>query len=126
MALDLAPWVLARSAVSRSSHSDDTGGPWHLQRYRTKPCEPSSSRTPGGSSGGAAAALAAGFVPLELGSDIGGSLRAPAHFCGVFSHKPSLDLIPRRGSGYPESPAVPVRSDLTLSVIGPMARSAAD
>src|ERR1700730_10262445 len=53
------------------------------------------ARTPGGSSGGAAAALAAGFVPLELGSDIGGSPRAPAHFCGVFSHKPSLDLVPQ-------------------------------
>ena len=66
-----------------------TNNPWDLRR------------TPGGSSGGAAAALAAGFVPLELGSDIGGSLRAPAHFCGVFSHKPSLDLIPQRGSGYP-------------------------
>jgi amidase len=81
-------------------------------------------RTPGGSSGGSASALAAGFVPLELGSDIGGSLRAPAHFCGVFSHKPTLDLVPLRGSGPPQTPAVPVRGD--LAVIGPMARSAAD
>jgi amidase len=82
------------------------------------------ARTPGGSSGGAAAALAAGFVPLELGSDIGGSLRAPAHFCGVFSHKPSLDLVPQRGAGPPQTPVVPVRGD--LAVAGPMARSAAD
>ena len=72
-----------------------TNNPWDL------------SRTPGGSSGGSAAALAAGFVPLELGSDIGGSLRAPAHFCGVFSHKPTLDLVPQRGSGPPQTPAVP-------------------
>ena len=78
------------------------------------------SRSPGGSSGGGAAALAAGFVPLEFGSDIGGSLRAPAHFCGVFSHKPSLDLVPQRGSGPPRRPAIPVRGD--LSVIGPMAQ----
>ena len=89
-----------------------TNNPWDL------------SRTPGGSSGGSAAALAAGFVPLELGSDIGGSLRAPAHFCGVFSHKPTLDLVPQRGSGPPQIPAVPVRGD--LAVYGPMARSAAD
>jgi amidase len=89
-----------------------TNNPWSLDR------------TPGGSSGGSAAALAAGFVPLEFGSDIGGSLRAPAHFCGVFSHKPSLDLVPQRGSGPPQTPAVPVRGD--LAVIGPMARSAAD
>ena len=81
-------------------------------------------RTPGGSSGGAAAALAAGFVPLELGSDIGGSLRAPAHFSGVFSHKPTLDLVPQRGAGPPQAPAVPVRGD--LAVLGPMARSAVD
>jgi amidase len=89
-----------------------TNNPWDL------------SRTPGGSSGGSAAALAAGFVPLELGSDIGGSLRAPAHFCGVFSHKPTLDLVPQRGTGPPQAPAVPVRGD--LAVCGPMARSAAD
>jgi len=82
------------------------------------------SRSPGGSSGGGAAALAAGFVPLEFGSDIGGSLRAPAHFCGVFSHKPSLDLVPQRGAGPPQTPAIPTRGD--LAVIGPMARSATD
>ncbi|HJU19608.1 MAG TPA: amidase [Stellaceae bacterium] len=82
------------------------------------------ARTPGGSSGGSAAALAAGFVPLELGSDIGGSLRAPAHYCGVFAHKPSLDLVPMRGAGPPQSPAWPAKLD--LPVIGPLARSAAD
>ena len=82
------------------------------------------SLSPGGSSGGGAAALAAGFVPLELGSDIGGSLRCPAHFCGVFSHKPSLDLIPQRGAGPPQTPPIPVRGD--LAVAGPIARSAAD
>jgi amidase len=63
-------------------------------------------------------------VPLELGSDIGGSLRAPAHFCGAFAHKPTLDLVPQRGSGPPQTAAIPVRGD--LSVAGPMARSAAD
>lgn len=89
-----------------------TNNPWNL------------GRTPGGSSGGAAAALAAGFVSLELGSDIGGSLRCPAHFCGVFAHKPSLDLVPLRGAGPPHVPAWPVRSG--LAVAGPMARSAID
>jgi amidase len=82
------------------------------------------ARTPGGSSGGSAAALAAGFVPLELGSDMGGSLRVPAHFCGVYAHRPSLGLVPMRGCGPPQSPARPERVD--FSVPGPMARSAGD
>jgi amidase len=87
-----------------------TNNPWDL------------TRTPGGSSGGPAAALAAGYVPMELGSDSGGSLRCPAHFCGVFSHKTSLDLIPLRGAALPVP--IPLRGDLL--VIGPMARSAVD
>lgn len=80
------------------------------------------SRSPGGSSGGSAAALAAGLVPLELGSDIGGSLRVPAHFCGVFAHKPTHGLLPGRGHDFPNH----VAAQDPLSVIGPMARSAGD
>lgn len=80
--------------------------------------------TPGGSSGGSAAALAAGFVPLELGSDLAGSLRAPAHFCGVCSHKPSYDVVPMYGAGPPTVPPSPTRIDLVVS--GPMARTSVD
>lgn len=82
--------------------------------------------TPGGSSGGSAAALAAGYVPLELGSDLSGSIRVPAHFCGVFGHRPSAGLVPQRGHAPPGSSALAV--DLTdgLGVCGPMARTAAD
>jgi len=80
-------------------------------------------RTPGGSSGGAAAALAAGVTALEIGSDIGGSLRVPASFCGVFSHKPSWGLVSQRGH-VPPSPGSYAERD--LNVVGPMARSARD
>ena len=82
------------------------------------------SRSPGGSSGGGAAALAAGMVPLEFGSDIGGSIRVPAHMCGVFGHKPTWDLVPQTGHAPPgiEGPGAGVQ----FGVIGPLARSAAD
>ena len=89
-----------------------TNNPWDL------------GRTPGGSSGGSAASLAAGYVSIELGSDIGGSLRVPAHFCGVFAHKPSQALVPGRGHTPPGVPALPVDTD--LAVVGPMARTARD
>ena len=81
-------------------------------------------RTPGGSSGGSSAALAAGYGPLSLGSDIGGSLRAPAHYCGVTAHKPTFALVPARGHTPPPFPPLPVERD--LSVLGPMARNATD
>ena len=89
-----------------------TNNPWDL------------SRAPGGSSGGSAAALAAGFGPLSFGSDIGGSLRVPAHYCGIYAHKPTLGLVPDRGHSPPPLPALQRESD--LSVVGPMARTAAD
>ncbi len=81
------------------------------------------SRTCGGSSGGAAAAVAAGLTAFELGSDIGGSIRVPAHFCGVYGHKPSYGLIPLRGH-IPPSPGSLSSPD--LAVAGPIARSADD
>ena len=81
-------------------------------------------RTSGGSSGGSAAALAAGFGALSIGSDLAGSLRTPAHFCGVYAHKPTLGLAPTRGMVAPPVPALPI--DLDLAVVGPMARTARD
>lgn len=87
-----------------------TNNPWNV------------ARAPGGSSGGSAAALAAGLTGLEMGSDIGGSIRNPAHYCGVFGHKPTWSLVPTRGHAQP--PGVLIEPD--IAVVGPMARSAAD
>jgi amidase len=79
------------------------------------------SRSPGGSSGGSAAALAAGFSALDAGSDIGASLRDPAHYCGVYAHKPTWGICPPRGHSIVQNVA-----PTDISVIGPMARSAKD
>ena len=77
--------------------------------------------TPGGSSGGGAAALAAGLTAVELGSDAGGSVRFPAHFCGLFGHRPSRRVVPQAGN---ERPGRTIDND--FSTPGPMARSARD
>jgi len=86
------------------------------------------SRVPGGSSGGAAAALAAGLTGLEIGSDIAGSLRNPAHFCGVYSHKPTFDMISFRGHIPPFPGLFPgdYATGGDIAVVGPLARSAED
>jgi amidase len=74
------------------------------------------ARTPGGSSGGAAAAVAAGLTAFELGTDIGGSIRIPAAFCGIFGHKPSFGLIP--STGYLDEPeGGTIEAD--VNVLGP-------
>ena len=82
-------------------------------------------RTPGGSSGGGAAAVAAGLSPLEVGSDSGGSIREPAHCCGVYGHFPTSGLVPLAG----HLPSVPVEdagADVDLMAAGPLARGAED
>lgn len=88
-----------------------TNNPWDL------------TRSPGGSSGGASAALATGMTPLELGSDIGASIRNPAHYCGVYGHKPTWGLVPMEGH---QLPGVRCIESLDIAVAGPLARSAQD
>jgi amidase len=90
-----------------------TNNPWDL------------TRTPGGSSGGSAAALGAGLGYLSVGSDIGGSIRVPSSFCGIYGHKPTLDLVSLRGH-LPGGMSTPPGFSTLLAVAGPMARSADD
>src|SRR2546428_170528 len=101
----LADWQSANPVHGR------TNNPWDL------------ARTPGGSTGGGAAALAAGLTPLEFGSDIGGSIRVPAVLCGVCGHRPSETAMPRSGQfPYPPMPNAAV----VIGLQGPPGRSARD
>jgi amidase len=88
-----------------------TANPWDL------------TRTPGGSSGGPAAAVAMGFTPFEIGTDIGGSIRVPSSFCGIVGHKPSFGIIPTYG--YLDNP-VSHRNVADVNVFGPMTRTVDD
>jgi amidase len=81
------------------------------------------SRTPGGSSGGAATAVSAGLTSFELGTDIGGSVRIPSNYCGIFGHKPSFGIVSQRG--YLDRVGGG-QTDSDINVFGPLARSAAD
>ena len=101
----LADWQSANPIFGRTNNPWDRG------------------RTPGGSSGGSAAAIAAGLSALEVGSDIGGSIRVPAAFCGIYGHRPSETLLPRSGQ-FP-MPPLP-NSAVVMGVQGPLARSAED
>src|SRR5438093_1067453 len=76
------------------------------------------TRAPGGSSGGSAVALACGMSALEVGSDIGASIRNPAHYCGVYGHKPTYGIVPMRGQFLPG-----IVSPSDISVAGPLALS---
>jgi amidase len=101
----LADWQSSNEVYGRANN------PWDL------------ARSPGGSTGGGAAALAAGLTPLEYGSDIGGSIRVPAAFCGVYGHRPSETVMPRSGQ-FP-IPPMP-NAAVVMGVQGPLARSAED
>ena len=103
--------ALANDIQTANTLFGTTSNPWDL------------SRTSGGSSGGSAVAMAMGFSGLELGSDLGGSVRIPAAFCGVFGHRPSRGLVPTRGHvpGLPGTLAEP-----DFQTAGPLARSAED
>jgi len=102
------PWFALSSETFNDLHGT-TNNPWDL------------SRSPGGSSGGSAAALAAGLTCLEVGSDSGGSIRFPAHYCGIYAHKPTFGVTSIEGQSLPGLGPVP-----DIMVLGPLARSAED
>ena len=102
------PWYALASETFNDLFGT-TNNPWDL------------SRSPGGSSGGSAAALAAGLTALEVGSDSAGSLRFPAHYCGIYAHRPTFGTTSIEGQSLPGLGPVP-----DIMVLGPMARSAED
>lgn len=105
--VDLSDWQSFNSVYGRTCNPHDR------------------ARSPGGSSGGSAAAVAAGMVPCEFGTDIGGSVRVPAHFCGVWGHKSSWGLIPKHGHDHPAFAGRDAH-DGVLSIAGPLARNPDD
>ena len=103
--------IYAGDVQSYNEVYGQTNNPWNVDR------------TPGGSSGGSAAALAAGYTALELGSDIGGSIRNPSAHCGICGHKPSYGIVPALGQ-IPGPPGTLTQAD--IAVAGPMARTVDD
>jgi amidase len=108
VAMMLSDWQSANPVYGR------TNNPWDV------------TRTAGGSSGGAAVALAAGMTFLECGSDFAGSLRIPASFCGILTHRPTHGLVPMHGFAPPGAPRDEHQPPVDQAVLGPMARSASD
>jgi amidase len=101
--VDLADWQSYNPVYGTTSN------PWNTDH------------TPGGSSGGSAAALAAGLTGFEIGTDIGGSIRVPAHYCGVYGHKPTYGLLPNYSD-----PTTSSAAGTDIAVLGPIARSSSD
>lgn len=118
-------WRAAGVVIAGRTNTPEFGlTPYTEPRTVGPSCNPwDPGRTPGGSSGGSAAALAAGLTALELGSDIGASIRNPAHYCGVWGHKPTWGLLSMEGQQVPGTECV---DTLDIAAIGPMARSAHD
>jgi amidase len=109
--IDLTDWQSFNPVYGRTSNPHDP------------------DRSPGGSSGGSAAAVASGIVPGDFGTDIGGSVRVPAHFCGVWGHKTTWGLIPKHGHDFPgmsRREGFIAAHDSPLSIAGPLARNAPD
>ena len=108
---ELTDWQSANPVYGRTNNPHDT------------------ARSPGGSSGGSAAAVASGMVPCDYGTDIGGSVRVPAHFCGVWGHKTTWGLVSKAGHDHPlmaRRDGFVAAHDGALSIAGPLARNAAD